>query len=117
MTSGQVLLGSEPVRCIADAHPLAPGHSLVITQQQMADELVRHQPEWNALVELLKLRREPLSVLDASFSGWTVGLISSETAGQTVVLQAHWHLIAGQEGSYKGQKGGVRGLIEGRQGD
>jgi len=44
--------------------------------------LALHQPEWNAVVELLKLRREQLSAQDASISGWNVGLDSGEAAGQ-----------------------------------
>jgi hypothetical protein len=47
--------------------------------------LALHQPEWNAMAELLKLSREPLSVRDDSISGWTVGLNSGEATGLTVV--------------------------------
>jgi hypothetical protein len=32
--------------------------------------LALHQPEWNAVVELLKLRREQLSAQDDEISGW-----------------------------------------------
>ena len=32
--------------------------------------LALHQPEWNAVVELLKRRREKLSAQDATISGW-----------------------------------------------
>jgi len=34
------------------------------------DGLALHQPEWNAVVELLKLRWEELSAQDATVSGW-----------------------------------------------
>ena len=59
--SGRVLLENDRALCIADAFPVAPGHSLVITRRHEADGLTLHQPEWNAVVELLKLRREQLS--------------------------------------------------------
>jgi diadenosine tetraphosphate (Ap4A) HIT family hydrolase len=59
--SGQVLLENELALCIADADPVTPGHSLVIPRRHVADGLALHQPEWNAVVELLKLRRERLS--------------------------------------------------------
>ena len=36
------------------------GHSLVIPRRHGGDGLALHQPEWNAVVELLKLRRQPL---------------------------------------------------------
>ena len=61
-----MLLGNELSLCIADADPVTPGHSPVITRRHVADGLALHQPEWNAVVELLKRRREQLSAQDAS---------------------------------------------------
>jgi diadenosine tetraphosphate (Ap4A) HIT family hydrolase len=67
--SGRVLLENELALCIADAYPVSEGHSLVIPRRHGADGLELHQPEWNAVVELLKLRREQLSAQDATISG------------------------------------------------
>jgi diadenosine tetraphosphate (Ap4A) HIT family hydrolase len=72
--SGRVLLEYELTLCIADAFPVKPGHSLVIPGRNVADGLALHQPEWNAVVELLKLRREQLSAQDVSISGWADGV-------------------------------------------
>ena len=55
---------------MADADPVTPGHSLVIPQRHGADGLALHQPEWTAVVEVLKLRREQLSAQHDSISGW-----------------------------------------------
>jgi diadenosine tetraphosphate (Ap4A) HIT family hydrolase len=118
--SGRVLLENELALCIADAYPVSEGHSLVIPRRHGADGLELHQPEWNAVVELLKLRREQLSAQDASISGWAGwlnargGLNSGEAAGQTV-FHAHWHLIPRQTGDEKCARGGVRGRIKGKQ--
>jgi diadenosine tetraphosphate (Ap4A) HIT family hydrolase len=68
--SGRLLLENELALCIADAYPMTPGHSLEIPRRHVADGLALHQPEWNALVELLKLRREELSAQDALINGW-----------------------------------------------
>jgi hypothetical protein len=38
--------------------------------------LALHQPEWNAVVELLKQRREQLHAQDATISGWA-GLLNA----------------------------------------
>jgi hypothetical protein len=54
--------------------------------------LALHQPEWNAVVELLKQRREQLSAQNALISCWYVGLNSGDAAGQAV-FHAHWHFI------------------------
>lgn len=79
------------------ASPVTPGHSLVIPRRHVADGLALHQPEWNAGVELLSQRREQLSALDASISGWCMGLNSGVAAGQTF-FHAHWHLIPRRQG-------------------
>jgi diadenosine tetraphosphate (Ap4A) HIT family hydrolase len=68
--SGRVLLENELALCIADAYPVTPGHSLVSPRRHVAVGLALHQPEWNAVVELLKRRREQLSAQVASISGW-----------------------------------------------
>jgi len=75
--SGRVLLENELALCIADAYPVAPGHSLEIPRRHEADGLTLHQPEWNAVVELLKLRREQLGAHVASISGWAGYLIEN----------------------------------------
>lgn len=95
------------------------GHSLVIPRRHGADGLELHQPEWNAVVELLKLRREQLSAQVALISGWAGwlnargGLNSGEAAGQTV-FHAHWHVIPWRERDCEHPRGGVRGVIPSR---
>ncbi|WP_370561797.1 HIT family protein [Cyanobium sp. NS01] len=86
----------------------------MIPRRHGADGLELHQPEWNAVVELLKLRREQLSAQDATISRWNVGLNSGEAAGQTV-FHAHWHLIPRREGDCQQPRGGVRGVIPSRR--
>ena len=101
--SGRVLLENELALCIADAFPVTPGHSLVIPRRHVADGLALHQPEWNAVVELLKLRREQLTAQVAAISSWggllnaRGGLNSGEAAEQTV-FHAHWHLNSRRKG-------------------
>jgi diadenosine tetraphosphate (Ap4A) HIT family hydrolase len=113
--SGRVLLENELALCIADAYPVSEGHSLVIPRRHVADGLELHQPEWNGVVELLKLRREQLSAQDATISGWNAGLNSGEAAGQTE-FHAHWHLIPRRLGDCAQPRGGVRVVIAERQG-
>jgi hypothetical protein len=54
--SGRVLLENELALCVADAYPVTPGHSLLIPRRQVAGGLMLHQPEWNAVVELIAER-------------------------------------------------------------
>ena len=112
--SNRVLLENELAICIADAYPVSEGHSLVIPRRHVADGLELHQPEWNAVVALLKERKKELGKADNSISGWNVGLNSGEAAGQTV-FHAHWHLIPRREKDCEQPRGGVRGVIPDRQ--
>ncbi|MCP9840717.1 HNH endonuclease [Synechococcus sp. J7-Johnson] len=109
--SGRVLLENELAMCIADAHPVTPGHSLVIPRRHVAEGLALHQPEWNAVAVLLK----QLRAQDARISGWNEGRNSGEAAGQTV-FQAHWHLIPRRQGDCEQLRCGVRGVIAGGKG-
>jgi diadenosine tetraphosphate (Ap4A) HIT family hydrolase len=51
--SGRVLLENQLALCIADAYPVSEGHSLVIPRRHGADGPELHQPERNAVVELV----------------------------------------------------------------
>lgn len=113
-STGRVLLENELAICIADAYPVTEGHSLVVPRRHVVDGLALHQPEWNAVTQLLKLRREQLASKDPYISGWNVGVNSGESAGQTV-LHAHWHLIPRRQGDCTQPRGGVRGVIAERQ--
>lgn len=113
-SSDRVLIRNELAACIADAYPVTEGHSLVIPCRHVADGMELHQPEWNAVTALLKQRRQDLELADASISGFNIGLNSGATAGQTV-MHAHWHLIPRRKGDMPDPRGGVRGVIPGKQ--
>ncbi len=51
--SGRVILENELALCIADAYPVTTEQCLVIPRRHGADGLALHQPEWNAVVELV----------------------------------------------------------------
>jgi len=114
LRSGRIMHENELAICIADAFPVTEGHSLVIPRRHIADGLALHQPEWNAVVDLLKQRREQLIASDSTISGWNVGLNSGESAGQTVV-HSHWHLIPRRDGDHEEPRGGVRAVLPGKQ--
>ena len=82
---------------------MSEGPSLVIPRRHGADGMALHQLGWNAVVGLLRQRREMLSAKDATISGWAgswaenLGLNSGEAAGQPV-FHAHWRLIPGKGG-------------------
>ena len=81
---------------------------------QPVDGMALPQPEWNAVLELLMLRREQLTAEAATFSGLNAGLNSGEVAGQTL-LHTHWHLIPRQAADCEEPSGGSRGVSSGMQ--
>lgn len=71
-----------------------------------------HHLEWNAVVDLVKTRREQRSTEDDSVSSKNSGLNSAEAEGQ-IVFQGHWHLIPRREGDCDEPRGGMmRGIAE-----
>lgn len=113
--SGRVLLRNELALCIADAYPVTEGHSLVLPCRHVMDGMDLHQPEWNAVIDLLRQRRRQLEMADASICGFNIGLNCGESAGQTV-MHAHWHLIPRRKGDIDNPMGGVRGVIPAHMG-
>ena len=96
-----------------DGFPVSPGHLLVIP--------FRHEPSFFGLwpeereaamelvlkgKELLKERRGP--------DGFNVGINIGQAAGQTI-WHAHIHLIPRYKGDIENPRGGVRGVIPGKQ--
>jgi diadenosine tetraphosphate (Ap4A) HIT family hydrolase len=108
---GRVLTGNGVTSCGHGLYTTNWRHASLAPCDRRAD---LHQPEWNAVVELLKQRHEQLSAEDIPIRGWNVGLNSGETAGQTS-FHAHWHLIPERQGDCEQPRGVVRGVIAGRQ--
>jgi hypothetical protein len=106
-----VLLENELALCIADAYPVSEGHSLVIPRRHAADGLELHQPECNAVVELLKLRREQLSAQDASISGWA-GLLNARGGGAELRRGGGADGVSGALASDSSAGGGFRESAE-----
>lgn len=97
-----------------DGYPVTPGHTLVIPKRHVADYFELHQPELNAINQLLQSRKVCLQGNDPSITGFNVGINAGASAGQTV-FHCHIHLIPRRDGDMENPKGGVRGVIPERQ--
>jgi len=73
-----------------------------------------HQPERNAIDQLLRERKEVIEREDASVTGFNVGVNCGQDAGQTI-WHAHVHLIPRRNGDVVNPRGGVRGCIPAQQ--
>ncbi|HZO61231.1 MAG TPA: HIT family protein [Solirubrobacterales bacterium] len=97
---------------IPDAHPVTPGHCLVLPK--------RHEPDFFELTieeqgEILELVWELRELLEAEHdtTSFNVGVNAGVYAGQTVD-HAHVHLIPRYEGDVPDPRGGVRWVIPDR---
>jgi ATP adenylyltransferase len=102
--------------CVAtrDAFPVTEDHTLVIPKRHVADYFDLYQPERNAIEAMLHEQRQTIMDADTSVTGFNVGINAGHSAGQTV-LHVHVHLIPRRDGDVESPRGGVRGVIPGKQ--
>ena len=113
ITTG-VLADHELAVTINDRHPVTPRHTLIIPKRHVSDYFDLHQPERNAIDQLLRERKEVIEREDASVTGFNVGVNCGQDAGQTI-WHAHVHLIPRRNGDVANPRGGVRGCIPDQQ--
>ena len=94
---------------IADAHPVSPGHCLVLPKRHEPDFFELTVDEQGDITELLWELRELLEA-EHSTTSFNVGVNAGTAAGQTVD-HAHVHLIPRYAGDVPDPRGGVRWVI------
>ncbi len=102
--------------CVAiwDAFPVTPLHTLIIPKRHVANYFDLYQPELNAVHSLLSEQRELIQSEDPSVTSFNVGINAGADAGQTI-FHVHVHLIPRRQGDVEKPRGGVRGVIPGKQ--
>jgi diadenosine tetraphosphate (Ap4A) HIT family hydrolase len=101
------------VYAIYDHFPVAPGHALIIPKRHIETIFeatpAEHAAIGNALTALKK-------IVDSTFhpDAYNVGINNGVRAGQTI-MHLHVHLIPRFAGDSDRPRGGVRGIIPGKQ--
>lgn len=108
-----VVLTGELVYARRDGHPVAPGHLLIVPYRHVSDYFDTTAEEKAAMVEMTNRAREWLR-MEYSPDGFNIGVNCGAPAGQTV-MHAHVHLIPRYRGDMDDPRGGVRGVIPGKQ--
>ncbi|PKN60292.1 MAG: HIT family protein [Deltaproteobacteria bacterium HGW-Deltaproteobacteria-11] len=108
-----VVLRNDLAMAFFDKYPVAPGHLLIVP--------LRHFPSWfdatseekTAMDQLLDEGRR---LLEREFhpDGFNIGVNVGAAAGQTI-FHLHVHLIPRKSGDTTNPRGGVRGVIPGKQ--
>jgi diadenosine tetraphosphate (Ap4A) HIT family hydrolase len=109
-----VVLRNELAIAFFDKYPVSPGHLLVIPIRHVASWFDATPEEKRALDDLIARGKD---LLDAEHhpDGYNLGVNVGAAAGQTI-FHLHVHLIPRFSGDTPNPRGGVRGVIPGRQG-
>lgn len=97
----------------ADNFAVSAGHMLVIPFRHVSSFFDLTSSERNALADLLVEARE-LVEQNHRPDGYNIGINVGEAAGQTIP-HVHVHLIPRYKGDVPNPRGGVRGVIPGKQ--
>jgi len=113
--SRRVEIICETATCVAfyDGYPVSPGHALIIPKRHVASyfDLTNHEREAiNVMLQYVKQKVDERFHPDA----YNIGINVGNDAGQSV-FHCHVHLIPRYEGDVENPKGGVRGVIPGKQ--
>jgi ATP adenylyltransferase len=109
----EILAETTGALAILDSFPVNPGHTLIIPRRHVAGYFDLSEEEQQQLWSLLNTVKE---ILQHRFhpDGFNVGINVGEMAGQSV-MHVHIHLIPRYKGDVPEPRGGVRGVIPGKQ--
>ena len=112
-TDRAMIAESATVYAIFDKFPVSKGHALVIPTRHVSnyfDLTLQEQTDCHILLNEVK------AILQERFNpdGYNVGINIHAAAGQTVP-HAHIHLIPRYQDDVQEPRGGVRGVIPGKQ--
>ena len=112
--TARVVAANELAVLIEDGFPVTKGHLLAIPRRHVADYFDLGRPERNAIERLLAEGRSMTLARHPDVGGFNLGINVGADAGQTV-FHAHAHLIPRRRGDVADPRGGVRGVVPGRQ--
>lgn len=108
-----IVYENRSVFVIYDSFPVTKGHCLVIPKRHIPDYFAMNK---NELVDIDSALIEAKIILDKLYhpDGYNIGVNNGEAAGQTI-NHLHIHLIPRYAGDMENPRGGVRGVIPGKQ--
>lgn len=107
------IIENEHALAFYDKFPVNAGHILIIPKRHAVDYFDLEEKEIKAINELLFECRK---ILDEKYKpdAYNIGMNCGENAGQTI-FHCHVHLIPRYKGDMDEPRGGVRGVIPGKQ--
>ncbi|HNQ26086.1 MAG TPA: HIT family protein [Methanoregulaceae archaeon] len=111
----EVIIDNDLVFARFDRFPVSRGHLLIIPKRHFADYFEASRQEKMALMEVIDQAKRFLHNRFCP-DGYNIGVNIGEAAGQTV-MHLHVHVIPRYTGDVPDPRGGIRGVIAGRQHD
>lgn len=108
----RIVLENTLVLALWDAHPVSPGHALIIPRRHVSDWFSATVAEQQALTAAIDDVRREIERHHRP-DGYNIGINVGEAAGQTV-FHLHVHVIPRYRGDVAQPRGGVRGVIPSR---
>ena len=109
----KIIAENEYCKAFYDSYPVSKGHTLIIPKRHVANYFDLNRQEKESIDDLLTKMK---ATLDAQYhpDGYNIGVNVNKPAGQSV-FHVHVHLIPRYIGDVEEPKGGVRGVIPGKQ--
>ena len=114
LSSDRFIDETELTLVFRDAFPVTDLHTLIIPKRHVSDYFNLTIAERDDIQNLLLKHKDLIENEDSSVSGFNVGNNIGLSAGQTV-FHVHTHLIPRRDGDVESPRGGVRGVIPGKQ--
>jgi diadenosine tetraphosphate (Ap4A) HIT family hydrolase len=109
----RVVAQNELAYAIFDGFPVTEHHCLVIPKRHIPDYFSLSRSELKACDDLLRELKDRVIGLDATVTGFNIGMNSGADAGQTI-FHCHIHLMPRRNGDVENPRGGVRHIIPGK---
>jgi len=108
-----VLYENDSAYVLKDGFPVSKGHVLIIPKRHISDYFQTTEKEILDMDQALKVMKERIQK-EFNPDGFNIGINNGTAAGQTV-MHLHIHLIPRYSGDVLEPRGGIRGVIPGKQ--
>lgn len=105
---------SDTCLVIRDGYPVTHLHTLIVTKQHVASYFDLNDEQLKDVNFHIENERKAILNEDPTVTGFNIGINCGEDAGQTV-MHCHVHIIPRRRGDTPNPRGGVRGVIPGKQ--
>jgi diadenosine tetraphosphate (Ap4A) HIT family hydrolase len=109
----RIILQNSYSFAISDQYPVSQGHTLIILKRHVPSIFEASSEEISAI---FNLTNQVQKLLSKQFTpdGYNVGFNDLKAAGQSIP-HCHMHIIPRYQGDVKNPRGGIRGVIPGKQ--